>query len=125
METKKAYSLHEEHKTWLNKLSFYADDINVLQNRLAEVAAKNTGTDVLAMVHHFENAFIMRLEQIDEMRHAINEHEGYVQNKVSHNPAADHLNLNDHPKERDTVESFEKAFAENRAEFIGFLSRVM
>lgn len=125
METQKAFTLHEEHKIWLNKLSFYADDILILEKRLEEVTAKNTHADVLAMVHHFENQFIMRKEQIDELRHAINDHETYVENKVSHNPAADHLDLGDHATERTKMDSFEKAFADTRAEFISFLSKTM
>lgn len=125
MDTQKAYTLHEEHKTWLNKLAFYADDITVLEKRLEEVVAKNTDKEVLAMAHHFENQFIMRKEQIDEMRHAIKEHEAYIEGKISHNPAADHVDMHDHPKERGTIESFEKIFAETRHEFISYLSKTM
>lgn len=125
MDTKKAYALHEEHKAWLNKLNFYADDIAILQKRLEEVAAKNTSKEILAMVHHFENYFIMRKEQIDELRHGIKEHENFIENKVSHNPAADHLDLKDHAGERNVMESFEKTFAETRVDFISFLSKVM
>ena len=33
METKKTiYQLHEEHKTWLNKLLFYKDELNSIDN---------------------------------------------------------------------------------------------
>ncbi|UPT67576.1 MAG: hypothetical protein M0D57_02565 [Sphingobacteriales bacterium JAD_PAG50586_3] len=125
METQKAYTLHEEHKIWLNKLDFYADDIMIQEKCLQEVVAKNTDKEVLAMAHHFENQFIMRKEQIDELRHSIKEHELFIANKISHNPAADHVDMNDHPKERDTIETFEKSFAESRTEFVGFLSKVM
>lgn len=125
MDTQKAYTLHEEHKTWLNKLSFYADDITILQKRLEEVVGKNTDKEVLAMANHFENQFIMRKEQIDEMRHAIKEHEGFIAEKISHNPAADHVDLKDHAVERNTMDSFEKLFAETRHEYVSFLSRVM
>jgi hypothetical protein len=125
MDTQKAYTLHEEHKTWLNKLSFYADDILILEKRLEEVVAKNTDKEVLAMAHHFENQFIMRKEQIDEMRHAIKEHEAFIAEKIGHNPAADHVDLKDHAVERNTIESFEKLFAETRHEYVSFLSKVM
>lgn len=125
MDTQKAYTLHEEHKTWLNKLAFYADDLMVLEKRLQEVVSKNTDKEVLAMAHHFENQFIMRKEQIDEMRHSIKEHESYIANKISHNPAADHVDMHDHPKERNTIETFEKSFADTRTEFVSFLSKVM
>lgn len=125
MDTLKAYTLHEEHKTWLNKLAFYADDISIMENRLQEVVAKNTDKEVLAMAHHFENQFIMRKEQIDEMRHAIKEHESFIEKKVGNNPAADHLDMKDHRLERDNMETFEKSFADSRTEFVGFLSKVM
>lgn len=123
--TVKAYSLHQEHTEWLNKLSFYADDLTVMQGRLEEIVSKNNAPDFLAKAEHFQNQFIMRKEQIDVLRHDINDHETYVANKVSDNPAASGVTLHDHAKERDNVESFESAFNAMRREFVEFVSKYM
>lgn len=125
METVKAYTLHEEHMQWLNKLSFYADDLTLLQRRLEEIVGKNNAPDFLAKAEHFQNQFIMRKEQIDELRHAIKDHETYVEGKVGNNPAANGVSLNDHAKEREDVESFENAFNTMRREFVEFAGKYM
>jgi len=125
MDQVKAYTLHEEHTGWLNKLHFYTDDLAVLQKQLELVVSKNNAPEFLALAEHFQNQFIMRKEQIDELRHAIKEHENYIESKVDTNPAAAHVSLHDHTKERNTVDSFEEAFNSLRREFIGFLSKYM
>jgi hypothetical protein len=122
---KPIHELHAEHKEWLNKLSFYEDDMKVMKSRIAEVASKNTSKDTLSMVEHFQNQLVVQKETIDTLRHGINEHETYLLKKADKGPAAsDHLQMNDHPKHRDEVQSFEKVFNELRKELIGFLSKV-
>jgi hypothetical protein len=125
METVKAYTLHEEHTQWLNKLSFYADDLTLLQRRLEEIVGKNNAPEFLATAEHFQNQFIMRKEQIDELRHAIKDHETYVEGKVGNNPAAHGVTLNDHGKEREDVEGFETAFNTMRRDFVEFAGKYM
>lgn len=71
METKKVYDLHEENKEWLNKLAFYKDELKVMQNRVSEIAAKNTAKDVLASVEHFQNQLIIQRNNIDELAHSL------------------------------------------------------
>ena len=126
MNTKSVAELHAEHEEWLKKLDFYADDLSVLLNRLAEIASKNTSREILAQVEHFQNQFIVQKENIDEIRHAIKDHEIYVENRVTENPVdADRHQLNDHPKMRDNFNGFEKNFNSLRHEFNDFLSKTM
>ena len=47
MEGTKITILHNEHREWLNKLSFYNDDLIILKKRLEEVVTKNTSSDVM------------------------------------------------------------------------------
>lgn len=126
METKKIYDLHEEHKTWLNNLSFYKDEIKVMQNRISEIAAKNTGSEVLKQVEHFQNQLIIQKNNIDELNHSIKDHENYLENRVNENPTAvDHRTVNDHPKMRDSYNGFDKVFNDLRKELNTFLSKNM
>lgn len=61
------------HSDWLRALDFYREELGILELRLAEVMRKNTGSDFLAGVEHFQNQFIVQKNNIDEFRHAIKE----------------------------------------------------
>jgi len=126
METKKVYALHEEHKEWLSKISFYKDDLNVMKTRISEIAAKNTSQEILSQVEHFQNQLIVQRNNMDELAHSIGEHENYLIKQAKENSTAiDHKSVNDHPKMRDSFESFEKVFNELRKELNSFLSKTM
>lgn len=126
METKKIYELHEEHKEWLNNLAFYKDEIKVMQNRVSEVATKNSSADVLKQIEHFQNQLIVQRNNIDELCHSIKDHENYLENRVNENPTAvDHRKVNDHPKMRDNYTAFDKVFNELRKELNTFLAKWM
>jgi len=126
METKKVYALHEEHKEWLSKISFYRDELKVMQTRISEIASKNTSKEVLSQVEHFQNQFIVQKNNMDELAHSINEHENYLIKKAKEDSTAiDHKSVNDHPKMRDSFESFEKVITELRKELNNFLSKTM
>ena len=126
MNTKPITELHEEHQEWLNKIAFYADDILVMRKRLEEIASKNTGKEILAEVEHFQNQFILQKENIDELHHALKDHENYLENRVDENPtASDHRKENDHTKMRERMSGFEKIVNDLRHEFNNFLSKTM
>ncbi len=123
---KKIYEMHQEHTEWLNKLSFYQDELEIMKNRLAEIAQKYTSNDVLAQVEHFQNQFIVQDEQLDILKHNINEHEEYLQQRINENQvAADRQTSSDSPQIRESVASFERIFNGLRQEFNQFLTRTM
>jgi hypothetical protein len=126
MKTKTISDLHTEHKEWLAKLDFYTDEIKIMTSRLGEIASKNNGKEILASVEHFQNQFIVQKENIDEIRHSINDHENYIENRVEENPtSSDQRQVHDHPKMRDTMNGFEKVFNELHHEFNSFLAKAM
>ncbi|WP_157097909.1 hypothetical protein [Niabella ginsenosidivorans] len=59
------------HNDWLRTLDFYKEEIGILNNRLKEIAGKNTGKEVGMQVEHFQNAFILPCDYIEEQEHAI------------------------------------------------------
>jgi uncharacterized protein YlxP (DUF503 family) len=64
--------LHLVCEDWKRELLFMQDEIPVLKSRLSEVVSKNTSTNVLKDVEHFENKFnILRLH-LDELLHDVN-----------------------------------------------------
>lgn len=127
METKKTiYQLHEDHKTWLNKLLFYKDELKIMANRISEVAEKNTSKEVRSLADHFNNQLIIQNEQIDILHHDIKSHESYLEEAVLNNPnAIDHEKFSDHKKHRESIAVFEKIFKDLREELIDFLSKWM
>ena len=126
METKGLYQLHEEHKQWLNNLNFYNDELKIMQNRIAEIAQKNSSKEVLASVEHFQNQFIIQKEQIDIISHEIKLHEQALEKEVNKNEVAvDHRKFPVHAGEVDKIQSFDKIFNELRKELNTFLSKHM
>lgn len=124
MNTKTIDALHAEHTDWLKRLDFYSDEITIMKNRIAEVAAKNTSKEILAQVEHFQNALIVQKNNIDELRHSIKDHDKYLENRVEENPvSAGKRKANDHPVMRESVNSFESNFNALRQELNLFLAK--
>lgn len=120
------YKQHEENVEWSNKLDFYKDEINILQNRLEEVAAKNNHKDVLALVEQFQNQLIIHSNTIDEIQHKITISEDELEEEINKNPvAADHRKVAYHQAEKDEIQIFEKVFNGLREEFNRFVSKWM
>ena len=53
--------IHSTNREWLNLISFYQDELMIMERRIAEVVAKNTALEVLANVEHFQNQVIIAL----------------------------------------------------------------
>ncbi len=127
MNTKESiYAQHEENTNWMKKLDFYKDEINILRNRLEEIAAKNNSAEVLSKVEHFQNQFIIQRDNIDNIAHAVKMNEEELLNGINRNPVAvDRRKMAYHEKEQDLVETFEKNFNEIRRDFNRFTSKWM
>lgn len=124
--TKHINDLHFEHQVWLNALSFYKEEIGIFEKRLEEVVTRNTVTEVLAQVEHFQNQYIREREVIDELRHDIKQHENFLEKESKEHPVAiDHRAFGDHVELRDRMETFEKLYRELKTEFMQWLSRVL
>ncbi|HXU26598.1 MAG TPA: hypothetical protein VN698_05140 [Bacteroidia bacterium] len=120
------YSQHYEHTEWLNKLSFYVDEISVMQTRIDEIAQKNTAKEVKIKIEHFQNQFLIQKNNVDAIKHHIKQDEKLLQNNIMKNETAvDHRKIEDHAKEREDIEGFETNFNNLRKEFNLFLSEWM
>ena len=119
-------TLHTEHKEWLYKLSFYKEDLAIMQNRLDEIAKKNTSAELMAMVEQFQNQFSIQFEIIDLLKHDINQHESLIQKSILGNPVgSDHRKLPGHAGFEEKINQFEKSFADLRQRLFTFLAKVM
>lgn len=59
------------HNDWLRALKFYKDEIDILNDRLVEIASKNTGQEISRQIEHFQNQFVLHRDNIDELKHSI------------------------------------------------------
>lgn len=105
--------LHSDHQLWLNTLAFCKEEIGILERRIAEIAQRNTGTEVLAEVEHFQNQYIRQREVIDELRHDLKQHENGLERIAREQPiAVDHRLFKDHTVQREAMATFEKIYRE-------------
>jgi hypothetical protein len=120
------YAQHFDHAAWINKLKFYRDEITILTKRLEEISSKNNRKDVLALVDHFQNQFLIQENNINNILHLIKRDEKKLTLEMAAHPVAvDHKKKDDHFKEREDVETFEKSFNDLRTEFKTFAAKWM
>lgn len=118
------YDQHSEHSEWLKKLSFYTDEMSIMQKRLEDISSKNSGEEVRKEIEHFQNQIFIQTKFVDDMKKVIKLDEKVIIANINQNPvASDHRKAEDHSKERQQIESFETNFAGIRKEFNTFLSK--
>ena len=126
MPTNQTNNSFTEHAEWLSELSFHKDELVFFKKQLTDLAGKTTAIEILKLVEHFENQFLVRTENIDILRHDIKEHIGKIAkglqektNQLLREEASHHKAL----KESFYTES--KLFAGLKVEFNKFLSKVL
>lgn len=126
MQTTSIKNIHTDYAGWQSALGFYKDELTIFKNRLTEVAAKNTGKEIMPLVEHFQNQFLVQHENIDILHHDINEHLTGLANEMQAHAGhinGDQLGVNKTLKERFEIES--KVFTGLKDEFKNFLEKVM
>jgi peptidoglycan hydrolase CwlO-like protein len=119
-------TLHHQYNDWMKELDFYKNEIKILENRLTEVAVKNTSKEVLADVEHFQNKFIILNERNDETRHAVNISKTEIEKLAIEIPEQVNAKIVDEQHQlKNNVNGFVYSFADTRYELNNFLSRVM
>ena len=127
MNTKEnIFQQHEENTDWMSRLAFYKAEIDILKNLLAEVADKNSATDVQKQVEHYQNQFIVQRNNIDLLKHNIQLNEDKLQKEIDSNPiAVDHRKMEYHQTEKEFIDFFETNFNEVRHDFKVFAAKWM
>ncbi len=123
MKAEKIYTQHEENKEWASNLAFYKDELKIMETRLTEIASKNSSKEILAMVEHFQNQFILQKEHIDKINHEITISKDAIVSEINKNGVSvDHRSIKDHTDARENIASFEKIYTALKTEFNTFLS---
>lgn len=118
--------LHNLCEDWKRELKFFKDEIPLLRKRLDEVVSKNTATDVLQEVEHFENKFKILSTHVDELLHDIN----IKTDELTAQAATQAKYINVKMFDADTILedlmlSTSKDFHETKNSYYKFLSKVM
>jgi hypothetical protein len=115
-----------KHEQWLKSISFYDDDLDVLENRLTKIVKKNNGQEVLTGVEHFQNPFMIQRNNISDLKHNIKKHAGNVAADAQiHAGKMDEFFVDEHGNLKSEVDSFEKVMNDLRHEFSLFLAKWM
>lgn len=59
------------HHEWLRGLEFYSIELNILQQRLEEIAAGNTGREAAEGIGHFQNQLLIHRDYISGLKDRI------------------------------------------------------
>jgi len=112
-----------KHNEWIGGLDFYKDDIHIMEQRLSELTTHKLDMGAKQNMEHFQNQFIVQRNNIDELKHKINEHLKNLGREAGVH--AGHINL-DTVKEHDMLNEeyamLEKVMNELRHDFNNYLS---
>ena len=115
-----------EHKEWISKLDFYIEELHIMENRLTEVATKNSSIEARAGMEHFQNQFIVQKNNIDELKHKIKEEAHLAFNDASqHAGRVEEHRIEEYKTMGAEIKDFEKVVNELRHEFNQYLSKWM
>ena len=118
-----ASDLHFNHVIWKNQLSFYKDELQLLQKRLDEVSAKNTSPEMKVEQGHLQDQIIIQKNELDEINHLLNLHEDSLAAIAKENPIAmDHKLFHDHGSLHERMDSFVELYVVFKKELMRFIS---
>ena len=114
------------HTDALRGLDFYEQELNILQERLEEIAGKNSAHEVLAEVEHFQNQFIIHRNEFISLRHALRQNQKKIGTEVLHLAGfADTCDIENNESLYEQYLEEEKLFGEMRHEFNRFAAKWM
>jgi len=108
----------------MRSLIFYKEEINVMQERLDEVAVKNTSFEARQGIEHFQNQFVMHKNNIDELKHKVNLfYENLSKDTHLHNGRINDIRIEEQKVLQDEFLILEKVIKEMRHEFNDFVKK--
>lgn len=119
-------NLHFEHKSWLNEIAFWIDEIRSFQNRMDEIEERWTDNMVLAELGQFQNQMIIHKNRIEKLREEIHAHEHSIAETIDEvNEAVDRIGFRYHLDMREKIETERVMFHDLKKRFFSFLSKYM
>lgn len=116
---------NHELSEWSGSIAFYLSDLDILQRRLLEVAAKNNKQPIIASIEHFQNQFILQKETLQILKHSVNDLKEKLQEEIKIHARINNLDLVDSQQLlRESIQLSEKIFIELKHSFYRFLAKV-
>jgi hypothetical protein len=114
------------HTDALRALDFYKQDILILKKRLEEIAADNTGREVAEQVEYFQNQFLIQSNNIDELKHNLNQNLTKIEDQVRDSAGfLEQSTVDENASIYDQYLTLEKIVNDIRHQFNRFASRWM
>jgi hypothetical protein len=114
------------HSDALRGLDFYNTELGILQERLAEIAGKNTALEVQEQVDHFQNQFMIHANVFKLLTQALHDNSKKIKSEV--HELAGFVDAGDIEENEDLYGDYlteEKIFNELRHEFNRFAAEWM
>ncbi|MBB6502819.1 hypothetical protein [Pedobacter cryoconitis] len=125
MKTISIKHITDLHSDSLRGLDFYAQELDILQGRLQEILADNTGEEVAEQVEHFQNQFIIQRHAIEELRGEILENNSMITEQVMESGGVEKKTIAENNNLHGDYLTEEKIINDLRHEFYRFASKWM
>ena len=113
-----------DHLIWQKGFGFYRDELEIMGNRLQEIAARNNSFEVRQGIEHFQNQFIVQRNNIDELKHEVNVYvEKLNKDAKEHQGRTDTSMIEERVSLHGKYEDFERVMNVLRHEFNEFLAK--
>ncbi|MBK9717221.1 MAG: hypothetical protein IPO85_06870 [Saprospiraceae bacterium] len=118
--------LHVMCQDWIRELKFYKSEIPFFKNRLEEIVQKNTSSEILMHVEHFENKFRLMEIHIDELLHDVKLKDKVLLDNASEKPNYIGVKMIESDNTiADLIQSDATDFVKTKKEFYQFLAKYL
>lgn len=115
-----------KHIDAIRGLSFYKEELNILEERLFEVASKNNSFEARQGIEHFQNQFVIQHNNIHDLRHKFEKHgANMAMDANTHMGRVNQVFIEEEQTLMNDYKNLEKIIKELRREFNLFLSKWM
>lgn len=110
----------------LRGLTFYKQELSILQERLEEIAGKNTGSETTMGVEHFQNQFLIHANEMDQLLYRIRKNDKELETEIKTTAIyVQEETAVQHEQIHEAYHTEEKSFNELRQEFNRFAAKWM
>ena len=120
------HNIGVHHTDAIRGLSFYKEEISILEQRLFEMASRNNSFEARQGIEHFQNQFVIQQNNIHDLRHKFDRHEANMATDANtHAGQVNPIYIREEDVLMNDYKNLEKIIKELRREFNLFLSRWM
>ena len=118
--------LHVMCQDWIRELKFYKSEIPFFKNRLEEIVQKNTSSEILMHVEHFENKVRLMEIHIDELLHDVKLKDKVLLDNASEKPNYIGVKMIESDNTiAELIQSDATDFVKTKKEFYQFLAKYL